>query len=99
MHVVFIEKDGVKTRVDFDPGETVLQVAERNGIRINSYCEGFGICGGCHVIIPDPEKKLAPKTDEEDDTLDKSHGVEPNSRLACQVVLNDNCDGLVIHLI
>ena len=99
MKIVFKLKDGTQKDVSFEEGQTILQVAEKNGIKLNSNCEGFGVCGGCHVKIENLLDKLPEISGKEDDTLDKVSGVEINSRLACQVVLNSSLDGLVVKLI
>ena len=98
MHIIFITKDKQQIKADFNIGDTILQVAERNNIHMNSYCEGNGLCGGCHVIIPNADQ-LDPPLEQEEIALDKAHGVELDSRLACQVVLHDRCNGLIVQLI
>jgi len=99
MNVTFVLKDGTRKIVSFKNGQTVLQVAEENGIKINSNCEGFGVCGGCHVKIENLLDKLPGISEKEDDTLDKVSGVGMNSRLACQIVLNSSLDGLIVKLV
>ena len=99
MNITFVLKDGTKKVVTFGEGQTVLQVAEKSRIKLNSHCEGFGVCGGCHVKIENLLDKLPEISEKEDDTLDKVSGVGMNSRLACQVVLNSSLDGLVVKLV
>ena len=99
MNITFVLKDGTKKVVAFENGQTVLQVAERNGIKLNSNCEGFGVCGGCHVKVENLLDKLPEISEKEDDTLDRVSRVGMNSRLACQVVLNSNLDGLIVKLV
>ena len=97
MHITFMTKDGQHIKADFNEGETILQVAERCKIHINSYCEGQGLCGGCHVIIPNADL-LPPPSEQEERALDNAHGVEFDSRLACRVVLQRKHDGLCVQL-
>lgn len=99
MNVTFVLKDGTKKIVGFKEGQTVLQVAEENGIKLNSNCEGFGVCGGCHVKIENLLNELPEISEKEDDTLDRVFGVGMNSRLACQVVLSSSLDGLIVKLV
>lgn len=99
MNITFVLKDGTKKVVAFSEDQTVLQVAEENGIKLNSNCEGFGVCGGCHVKIENLLDKLPEISEKEDDTLDRVSGVGINSRLACQIVLNSNLDGLIVKLV
>ncbi len=99
MNITFILRDGTQKSVSFSEGQTVLQVAEENGVKLNSNCEGFGVCGGCHVKIENLLNKLPEISEKEDDTLDKVSEVGMNSRLACQVILNSDLDGLVVKLV
>lgn len=98
MKIAFIHKSGRRNEVEFLPGQTVLSVAEENDIKINSMCEGNGVCGGCHVIIKD-SSRISGISNKEEDGLDMAKNVTPYSRLACQVVLSEKSDGLEIFLI
>lgn len=99
MKITFILKNGEEKVVDFSQGDTVLYVAEQNDIPLHGACEGFGICGGCHVVIENLHDKLPEVSDAENDGLDKAKNVTLKSRLACQVVLDSNLDGLRVRLV
>ncbi|GHU11934.1 ferredoxin [Alphaproteobacteria bacterium] len=99
MNVTFILKDQTERIVSFTDGQTLLEVAEENRIPIHGACEGACICGGCHVLIENLADKLPKISDQENDALDNAHGVVFNkSRLACQVVLTPELDGLRVCL-
>lgn len=98
MQVTFILKNGKEISVDFVENQTVLSVAEANGIHLNSACDGFGVCGGCHVTVENLGDKLPATSDAEEDALDRVSGITARSRLACQLVLNKSLDGLRIKL-
>lgn len=69
------------------PGETILDVAMRNGIDIEHACEMSCACTTCHVIVREGFDSL-PESDElEDDMLDKAWGLEHESRLSCQALV------------
>ncbi|MDR2723882.1 MAG: 2Fe-2S iron-sulfur cluster binding domain-containing protein [Holosporaceae bacterium] len=99
MKITFILKNGEEKTVQFTANQSVLKVAEKNHIPLASACEGFGACGKCHVLIENLQDKLSPISDLEEDTLDKVSGVTMNSRLACQLILNNYLDGLRIKLV
>jgi ferredoxin len=99
MEVVFILKDGTEKTAEFSENQTLYAVAERNGVRLDSFCDGSGVCGGCHVIIENLNDKLPKISDLEEDALDKSKGVTMKSRLACQIVLNSSLDGLRARIV
>ncbi len=71
------------------PGETILDVAMRNGIEIEHACEMSCACTTCHVIVREGFNSMEESDDLEDDMLDKAWGLEPDSRLSCQAVVAD----------
>lgn len=77
-------------------GETVLDVALRNGIDIEHACEKSCACTTCHVIVREGFDSLPESCELEDDMLDKAWGLEPESRLGCQARVND--ENLVIEI-
>lgn len=79
-----------------EPGETVLNAALRNGIHIEHACEKSCACTTCHVVVREGVNSLEASDELEDDMLDKAWGLEPNSRLSCQVLVGD--EDLVIEI-
>ncbi|WP_225639436.1 ISC system 2Fe-2S type ferredoxin [Candidatus Profftia sp. (ex Adelges kitamiensis)] len=65
-------------------GETILNIALRNGIKIEHACEHSCACTTCHCIIRQGFNSLEKISDLEADTLDKAWGLEQESRLSCQ---------------
>lgn len=82
--------------IEADPGETVLDAALRNGIEIEHACEKSCACTTCHVVIREGFASLEASDELEDDMLDKAWGLEPCSRLSCQVVVGD--EDLVVEI-
>lgn len=83
--------------VQAEEGETLLEVAQHNNIPLIGGCGGAGICGSCLVNI-DPEwiNKLDEPEFSEQDLLECLPMYKSTSRLACQVKLNSNLDGLIV---
>ncbi|ENP7383321.1 ISC system 2Fe-2S type ferredoxin [Vibrio parahaemolyticus] len=77
-------------------GETVLDVALKNGISIEHACEKSCACTTCHVIIREGFDSLEESEELEDDMLDKAWGLEPESRLGCQAKVAD--EDLVVEI-
>ena len=75
--------------LEAETGETILDVALRNGIEIEHACEKSCACTTCHCIVPE-------STEDEDDMLDKAWGLEPESRLGCQARVTD--EDLVVEI-
>lgn len=75
--------------VQADKGETVLDVALANGIGIEHACEKSCACTTCHVVVREGFDSLQESDELEDDMLDKAWGLEPESRLGCQAVIEE----------
>ena len=75
--------------LEAETGETILDVALRNGIEIEHACEKSCACTTCHVIVREGFSALEPSDELEDDLLDRAWGLEPNSRLSCQTIVNE----------
>ncbi len=71
-----------------EEGETVLDVALRNNIEIEHACEMSCACTTCHIIVREGFDSLEESDELEDDMLDKAWGLEPESRLSCQAVVD-----------
>ncbi len=82
--------------VEVEKGENVLNAALKNKIGIEHACEKVCACTTCHVIIREGFDSL-PESDElEDDMLDKAWGLEAESRLGCQAIIQD--EDLVVEI-
>ncbi|HEY4370471.1 MAG TPA: ISC system 2Fe-2S type ferredoxin [Burkholderiales bacterium] len=70
-------------------GKSLCDALLENGVEIEHACEKSCACTTCHVVVREGFNSLTPSEDDEDDMLDKAWGLEPNSRLSCQVKLKD----------
>ncbi len=75
--------------IDACPGESICQNLLESGIAIEHACEMSCACTTCHVIVREGFGALEASDEVEDDLLDKAWGLEPNSRLSCQAIVND----------
>ncbi len=84
--------------VDVPNGISVMDGAKRFTIPgIDGDCGGACACGTCHVYVDENQVDRLPRMDElERDMLDFAFDVRPNSRLACQIKVNDSLEGLIV---
>lgn len=62
-------------------------------------CGGETACSTCHLYIDAASFKKLPEVSEaEEDMLDLAAGLQPNSRLGCQVFAAENLDGMVVEM-
>ena len=83
-------------QVQAPAGTSICEALLDNGINIEHACDMSCACTTCHVIVREGFDALEPSEEKEDDLLDRAWGLEPNSRLSCQVRL-ENAD-LVIEI-
>jgi len=98
--ITFIQHDGSEQSYDGKTGLSVMEVAVKNNVPgIDADCGGACACATCHVDVDAAWlAKTGDKTAMEESMLDFAEGVEPNSRLACQIKVSDALDGLVVRL-
>jgi len=84
------------TVIDVEPGVSICDALLANDVNIEHACEKSCACTTCHVIVREGFNSLNPSEELEDDMLDKAWGLEPNSRLSCQAIM-DSAD-LVIEI-
>ena len=99
--VTFVRSDGEQTSVDVDAGTSVMQAASSHGItEVVAECGGTLACATCHVYVEDEFLgQLPPIGPDEAEMLDYTAAERlPGSRLSCQVIVEDDLDGIVVRL-
>ncbi|RIV39211.1 2Fe-2S iron-sulfur cluster-binding protein [Micromonospora radicis] len=97
--VFYTDADGVVRAIDGEVGDTVMELAVRNGVPgIVAECGGACVCATCHVYVrADFGDRLPPMDEQEDDMLDGAAAPRrPESRLSCQLTLTAELDGLSV---
>ncbi|QIL88422.1 ISC system 2Fe-2S type ferredoxin [Microbulbifer harenosus] len=82
--------------IEVEPGITVCDAALQNGVEIEHACEKSCACTTCHVIVREGFDSLGEPDELEEDLLDKAWGLEPESRLSCQAVVDK--EDLVVEI-
>ena len=98
--ITYIEHNGKSHTLDVENGLSVMEGAIQNNIPgIDADCGGACACATCHVYVDEKWfDKIEEKVSAEEDMLDVAF--EPNSlsRLACQISVTDELDGLVVKM-
>jgi len=68
-------------------GTTLCEALLDHDIEIEHACDMSCACTTCHVVVRKGFETLNEATEDEEDLLDKAWGLEPQSRLSCQVRL------------
>jgi 2Fe-2S ferredoxin len=97
--IIFVSSSGERREVEAQPGMTVMETATKGGIdEIVAECGGACACATCHVYVaPEWFDKLPPAGPMESDMLDFAVDPRPNSRLSCQIRIEQEFDGLIVE--
>jgi len=96
--LTFVKADGEHLEVEARTGLSVMQIGREHDL-IEGACDGSLACATCHVIVERSDfARTGEASPEEEDMLDLAIGLEPTSRLGCQIVLRDDLDGLTVRL-
>ena len=97
--VTFIDHGGTERTIEARNGDTLMKTATDNGVPgIEADCGGACACATCHVYIdPDWLPRLAPQSSMEKDMIDFAVDTQDNSRLSCQITIDDALNGLVVR--
>jgi len=80
-----------------DMNMNLMEVCKSYDLPVKGTCGGMAMCASCHCYI-ESDHELSEASDDEEDMLDQAFFVEDNSRLGCQIFVEDSLDGLVIRL-
>ncbi|MCH9704634.1 MAG: ISC system 2Fe-2S type ferredoxin [Proteobacteria bacterium] len=75
--------------IEAPTGMSICDALLQNNIDIEHACEKSCACTTCHVIVREGLLSLAEAEEEEEDLLDRAWGLEPQSRLSCQAIIQD----------
>ncbi|HQR02726.1 MAG: 2Fe-2S iron-sulfur cluster binding domain-containing protein [Proteobacteria bacterium] len=100
MKVTFIQPDGKEQDVDVNPGTTLMEAALFEGVPgILGMCGGICSCATCHCHVEaDDFGRLPAAAAGEIEVLDGLEQRRPNSRLACQITMDDALEGIRLHV-
>lgn len=93
-------RSGEERLIEAPLGLSVMEAVREAGIdELLALCGGCCSCATCHVYVSEGfEDYLPPLSSDEDDLLDSSDHRNRQSRLACQIVLNADLEGLALTI-
>jgi ferredoxin, 2Fe-2S len=98
--VTFVEQGGAEHVVEAAAGSSLMEAARDNGVPgILADCGGACACATCHVYVPEEWRRHTGEPDGmEADMLEAADGVRAASRLACQIRVTPDLEGLIVEI-
>ena len=96
--ITYKDFQGNTKTIQVENGLSVMEGAIQNEIPgIDADCGGSMACATCHVYVDNKWVEKIPKAeDAEVDMIDMAFEPKKNSRLSCQIIVNDELDGLEV---
>lgn len=95
---IFHMADGLARALDVPAGASLMEAARENALAgIVAECGGGAICGTCHVIVHEPWFARLPAAGATELALVEFAPEScPTSRLACQLLMSPELDGIEV---
>ena len=99
IQITVVDRDGENHSIEIPLGIdlNVMEVCKAEELPVQGTCGGMALCSTCHCYIKSDHLLPEISTDEED-MLDQAFDVQENSRLGCQLKIEENLDGLIVEL-
>jgi len=97
--VVFIDIEDGRHELDCEPGKSLMECAVENLVPgVEAECGGGLSCATCHVYVDESWMAAVgqPTNKVETVLIESLESLQHNSRLSCQIDLNDSLDGLTV---
>ena len=99
INITVIDRNNVPHNISgpIDMNLNLMELLKIHELPVEGTCGGMALCASCHIYIKS-NHQLTEKSSDEEAMLDENWHNEDNSRLACQITLNENIDNLVVEL-
>ena len=96
--ITYKDYQGTSKTIEVKSGLSVMEGAIQKEIPgIDADCGGSMACATCHVYVDDKWLDKIPKADDAQiDMIDMAFEPKKNSRLSCQIIVNEELDGLEV---
>lgn len=90
---------GIATiEVPTDINLSLMEILKASEYEVLATCGGMALCATCHVEIKSGAENLPQAQDQELDMIDTLPDADDNSRLACQIRLTNQNQGLALRI-
>ena len=97
--VTLIDRDGKKhsLKAPTDINMNLMELCKSYEFPVQGICGGMAMCASCQIYIHS-KNSVNEISDDEKAMLSEAFYVKENSRLGCQIQINEKSDGLIFEL-
>ncbi|MDG1147551.1 MAG: 2Fe-2S iron-sulfur cluster-binding protein [Crocinitomicaceae bacterium] len=97
--VTIIDREGVSHELEAptDMSMNIMELCKAYELPVLGECGGMAMCATCQCYL-ESDTVLSEQSDDELDMLDQAFFVEDNSRLGCQIQIEESIEGIVLRL-
>ena len=94
-----IDREGIKHKLiaPLDVNLNLMELFKSYEFPVDATCGGMAMCASCQCYV-NSDHQLPEILENEEAMLAEAFNVKKNSRLSCQILINNRLDGLVITL-
>lgn len=95
-----VDRDDTEQEIEIptDINLNLMEVLKASEYNILATCGGMALCATCHVQVLEGLEQLTDAQDAELDMLDTLPDAGTDSRLACQLKVNEQLDGIKVKI-
>ncbi|HHZ81985.1 MAG TPA: 2Fe-2S iron-sulfur cluster binding domain-containing protein [Flavobacteriales bacterium] len=97
--VIVIDRNDERHEIEAptDMNMNMMELCKSYELPVEGTCGGMAMCASCHMYVLSAHD-LPERSDDEEDMLDEAFNVEDNSRLGCQIRLEDSLNDIEVKL-
>ena len=99
INITLLDREGNEHQLEgpTDMNMNLMELCKAYELPVKGTCGGMALCSTCHVYVLS-DHDLPEMTEDEENILDQAFFVKDNSRLGCQLHLQDDLEGLKVQL-
>ena len=97
--ITLIDREGAEHQLlaPTDMAMNLMEVCKAHELPVEGTCGGMAICASCQCYV-ESEHPLPEMSEDEEAMLAEAFHVKDNSRLACQIPIRPELEGLLVVL-
>ena len=97
--ITVIDREGVAHPLDAptDMAMNIMEVCKAFELPVDGICGGMAMCASCQLYVLS-DHELVEKSPDEEAMLSEALHVKKNSRLGCQIPVDEKLEGLKVEL-